>query len=149
MSMTSLNRPSEAALILAVCLALAGCGGDAAPNPAAADTTYGTAVDATGAIPVPAVAAEANRYTGRPLTVDGRIADVRQSGCTLHLATGGGPPLRVDAARIGDSSCAWRVPTGEEGIAVAAGTLRVDGDTLRLSANGVQVTPVRLTSPAP
>ena len=146
--MTSLNRPSEAALIFAVCLALAGCGGDAAPNPAAADTTYGAAVDATDAIPVPAVAAEANRYTGPPITVDGRIVDVGQSGCTLHLATGG-PPLRVDAVRTGDSSCAWQVPTGEEGVAVAAGTLRVDGDTLRLSANGVQVTPVRLTSPAP
>jgi len=39
------------------------------------------------------------------------------------------------------------VPAALDGIAVASGTLRVAGDTLRLTANGVQVTPVQIAEP--
>jgi hypothetical protein len=128
-------------LILASLL-LGGCGGEPPPNPAAADTTYGAAVAATGALPAPAVAAEAPRYVGRRVTVDGRIAGVLPDGCGLRLDAGDGPPLRVDAPRPG-GACTWQVPTALDGIAAAAGTLRAAGDTLRLTANGVQVTPFR------
>lgn len=128
-------------------LLLGACGGDAPKNPAAAEQTYGTPVDATDAIPAPAVAAESARYTGHRVTVDGRIADVTQDGCALHLGTDGGPPLRVDASRTGKGTCLWQVRGGTDGFAVVAGTLRADGDTLRLSANGVQVTPVQRTTP--
>ncbi len=123
-------------------LLLSGCGGDAPQNPAAAEQTYGAPVDATDAIPVPAVAAEAARYTRSRVTVGGRIAGVMQDGCVLHLATGVGSPLRVDATRTGEGACRWQVPGGTDGFAVVAGTLRADGDALRLSANGVRVTPV-------
>jgi len=126
-------------------LLLVGCGDGPPPDPSAADTTYGAAVDATDAIPAPAVAAEPNRYVGRRVTVDGRIETVTQNGCTVSLATDGGPPLRVDAARDSAGTCAWQLPSGLDGIAVAAGPLRTESDTLRLSANGVQVTPVRIT----
>lgn len=127
-------------------LLLGACGGDAPRNRAAAEQTYGAAVDATDAIPTPAVAAEAARYVGTRVTVDGRIADVARDGCTLHLDAETGPPLRVDAVRAGEESCAWQVPADIEGFAVAAGTLRTAGDTLRLNANGVQVTPVRIST---
>lgn len=129
-------------LVLASLL-LSGCGGDPSPNPAAADTTYGSPVDPTDAIPVPAVAAEAARYGGQHVTIDGHITGVAQGGCTLHLDAETGPFLRVDASRTGADACAWQVPAGTEGFAVAAGTLRTTGDTLRLSANGVQVTPLQ------
>jgi hypothetical protein len=137
--------------LLLASLLLSGCGGDAPQNPAEADHTYGAAVDPTDAIPVPVVAAEAARHGGQRVTVDGRIAGVARDGCTLHLATDTGPPLRVDAARTGTDTCAWQVPAGTDGFAVAAGTLRTAADTLRLTANGVQVTPLRSSggNPAP
>jgi hypothetical protein len=74
------------------------------------------------------------------VTIDGRVARVVADGCGLVLRANGAP-IRVDAPTAADG-CAWRVPAGTDGIAVAAGTLRTAGDTLRLSANGVQVTPV-------
>jgi len=127
-------------------LLLVGCGDGPPPDPSAADTTYGAAVDATDAIPAPAVAAEPDRYVGRRVTVDGRIETVTQNGCTAYLHTNEGPPLRVDAARDSTDTCTWQLPAGPAGIAVVAGTLRVERDTLRLSANGVQVTPVRISA---
>lgn len=129
-------------LLLAAGTVLGACGENASRAPTAADTTYGAAVEVAEALPTPAVAAEAARYVGRRVTVDGRIVDVPPDGCGLRLDAGDGPPLRVDAPRPGDT-CAWRVPTALDGIAVAAGTLRAAGDTLRLSANGVAVTPLR------
>ena len=126
-------------------LLLGGCGDGPPPTPAAADTTYGAAVNATDAIPAPAVTAEADRYVGRRVTVDGRIGAVAQDGCTVYLRTDDGPPLRVDAARDSTGTCAWQLPAGRDGIAAATGTLRADGDTLRLPANGVQVTPVQIS----
>ena len=131
--------------LLVAGLLLGGCGDGPPPDPAAADTTYGAAVDATDAIPAPAVAAEADRYVGRRVTVDGRIEAVTQNGCTVYLATDGGAPLRVDAARDSADTCLWQLPLGSDGIAAATGPLRADGDTLRLSANGVQVTPVQIS----
>ena len=131
--------------LLLVGLLLGGCGDGPPPDPAAADTTHGAAVDATDAIPAPAVAAEPNRYVGRRVTVDGRIERVAQDGCAVYLHTDGGPPLRVDAARDSTGPCAWQLPPGSDGIAAATGPLRADGDTLRLPANGVQVTPVRIS----
>jgi len=130
--------------LLVAGLLLGGCGDAPPPNPAAADTTYGAAVDATDALPAPAVAAERDRYVGRRVTVDGRIGAVAQDGCTVYLRTDDGPPLRVDAARDSTGTCAWQLPAGLEDIAAATGTLRVERDTLRLPANGVQVTPLRL-----
>ena len=124
-------------------LLLGGCGDGPPSTPAAADTTYGAAVNATDAIPAPAVAAEPDRYVGRRVTVDGRIGAVAQDGCTASLQTDGGPPLRIDAPRDRAGACAWRLPAGRDGIAAATGTLRVERDTLRLPANGVQVTPLR------
>ena len=141
------TRSSEAAaLILSIAMFVGGCGDAPSRAPAAADTTYGAAVPVADALPAPAVAAEADRYVGRRLAIDGRVAAVTADGCALHLRTGGGPPLRVEASRPG-GTCAWRVPAALDGIAVAAGTLRVAGDTLRLTANGVQVTPVQIAEP--
>ena len=142
--MSFLERPLLH-LILAGLL-LGGCSDAPPPTPAAADTTYGAAVATADALPAPAVAAERARYVGLPVTVDGRVVDVAPDGCGLRLDAGEGPPLRVDAARP-DGACAWRVPTALDGIAVAAGTLRAAGDTLRLTANGVQVTPVQIAEP--
>lgn len=128
--------------LILVSLLLGGCSGEPPPNPAAADTTYGAALEVAEALPAPAVAAEAARYVGRRVTVDGRIVGVSPDGCGLRLDAGDGPPLLVDAPRPG-GPCAWQVPTALDGIAAAAGTLRATGDTLRLSANGVAVTPFR------
>jgi hypothetical protein len=131
-------------IVLVVGLVLGACGADA-PDPSAAETAYGAPVDATSAIPAPAITAEPDRYEGGRVTVDGRIVSVTSGGCTLHLGTEEGPPLRVEAGRTREEACAWRVPVETNGFAVAAGTLRVAGDTLRLVASGVRVTPVRLS----
>ncbi len=128
--------------LLLLSVILGGCGDDSPADPAAAQQIYGSPVDPTDAIPAPALAAEARRYVGDRVTVDGRIASVTRDGCTLHLATDGGPPLRVDAPRTEEASCAWRVPGGTKGFTVTSGTLRTDRDTLRLLANGVQITPL-------
>lgn len=120
---------------------LAACGSGTS-NPSEAQQTYGAPVDAIDAFPAVAVAAEADAYVGRSLAVDGRIAAVRDDGCTLQLETNEGPPLLVTAVRTEGDGCAWQVPDDEDGVAVAAGPLRLDDDTLRLSANGVEVTPV-------
>jgi len=125
-------------------MVLGACGG--ASDADRAETTYGAPVDATEAIPAPAVAAEDSLYVGRRVTIDGRIIAVRASGCTVHLATDA-VPLMVTARRPEEENCAWQVPRDANGFAVAAGTLRVADDTLRLSANGVRVTPVRVSSP--
>lgn len=124
---------------------LVGCG-EGVPNPTKAETTYGRPVEAIDALPAPAVAAEENRYVGHRVTVDGRITAVRANGCAMHLATDA-VPLVVTAVRTAKENCAWTVPTEAQGFAVAAGTLHVGEDTLRLAANGVRVTPVRLSEP--
>lgn len=132
--------------VLLIGLLLGGCG-DGVPDSSKAETTYGVSVDATHAYPAPAVTAEASLYAGRSVTVDGRVTAVTENGCGYRLDTGDQPPLVVRATRADDGACAWRVPADTDGFAVAAGTLRAAGDTLRLTANGVRVTPVRLTSP--
>ncbi|WP_103027476.1 hypothetical protein [Salinibacter altiplanensis] len=145
--MTSLSRLSV--LCCAAVGLLAGGCTEPSGDPSQAQKSYGRPVDATDAIPAPAVAAEATLYTGPPVTVDGRVASVMPDGCTLYLMTGDGPPLRVDTTRPDEGTCAWQVPPETDGFAVAAGTLRATGDTLRLSANGVRVTPVRTSHPDP
>ena len=124
---------------------LAGCG-TGETNATGAEETRGTPVDATEAVPAPAIAAEASRYEGHLVAVDGRIAAVGATGCELALATGG-RPLVVMAPRTEADGCAWSVPGATQGFAVAAGTLRVTDDTLRLTADGVGVTPARLSNP--
>jgi hypothetical protein len=131
-------------LLFVASLLLSGCGDAPSSSPAAARQTYGAAVDATDAVPVSAVAAELDRYVGRRVTVDGRIEKVGQNGCTLHLAIDDEPSLRVEAGRLDDGSCAWRVSPDVGGFAVASGPLRTVRDTLRLSARGVQVTPLQV-----
>jgi hypothetical protein len=131
--------------ILLMSLLLGGCGGEGS-SPTKAGTTYGTPVDVTNAVPAPAVAAEESLYVDRALAIDGRIKAVRADGCTMVLATGAAP-LVVTAARTDAGNCAWQVPNGVQSFAVATGTLRVAADTLRLPANGVRVTPVRIFSP--
>jgi hypothetical protein len=129
---------------------LAACGtGETETNATGAEETRGTPVDATAALPASAVAAEAGVYEGRPVTVDGRIAEVGTDGCHFRLDPGGNPSLFVRAACTEDGSCVWRVPPETDGFAVAVGTLRTVRDTLRLIANGVRVTPVRLENPDP
>lgn len=129
-------------LLGAACCFLSGCNGSP-DNPTAAEQVYGASVNATDAIPAPAVAAESDRYRNRLVTMDGRISARIGEGCTLQLDTENGPPLRIEAARTADGACTWQVPATLDGIAAATGMLRIDGDTLRLSANGVQVTPLR------
>jgi hypothetical protein len=137
---------------LLIGLLLGGCSGDV-PDSSKAETTYGAPVDATTAVPAPAVAAEERLYVDRALAIDGRIKAVRADGCTMVLATVAAPLVVTaprpsgGAARTDDGSCVWQVPNDAQGFAVAAGTLRAAGDTLRLPANGVRVTPVRLSSP--
>jgi len=150
--MTVLNRLSKAILGLALALGGTGCGNGTSPNPAAADTTYGAAVDDTDAIPAPAVAAEDSLYLRRGVTIDGRITAVQASGCEVHLSTDAIPivvmaPRPEEVPHTDPGDCAWQVPTDAQGFAVAAGTLRTAEDTLRLTANGVRVTPVRISSP--
>lgn len=130
-------------LLLAGLLA-GGCGNDGPKNPAGAERIYGASVDATDAIPVPAVAAERDRYLGHQVTVDGRIADVTRGGCVLHLETDDGPPLHVEADRGDDGTCRWQIPADTEGFVVAAGSLRTVNDTLRITAPGVQITPLQV-----
>lgn len=130
--------------LLLLPLLLGACGGDGPENPIEAEQTYGAPVDATDAIPVPAVAAEPDRYLGRRVIVDGRITGIPSDGCALSLDTGKNPPLRVEAAQTPDGDCTWHIPAETHGFAVAVGSLRVDRDTLHLTANGVQVTPVRV-----
>ncbi len=126
-------------------LLVGGCG-ETSGDPTGAQDNYGAPVDATDAFPVPAVTAEDSLYRDRALAIDGRIVAVRANGCEVYLAAGR-TPLVVTAARTDNGSCAWRVPADTDGFAVAAGTLRAATDTLRLTANGVQVTPVRLSKP--
>ena len=132
-------------LTLLVGLLLGACGSGASDSNRA-DTTYGAPIDATDAMPAPAVAAEDSLYRGHRVTIDGRITAVRASGCDMQLATDA-TPLVVAASRSEAGDCAWQVPSEAQGFAVAAGTLRTAGDTLRLTANGVRVTPVRISSP--
>ncbi len=131
------------ALLLGLLLGACGSGGSDANE---ADATYGASIDATTAVPAPAVAAEDSLYVGHALTVDGRITRVGPNGCEVRLDTDA-TPLVVTTARTDAGNCAWQVPEDAQGVAVAAGTLRVAGDTLRLTANGVRVTPIRLSSP--
>ena len=133
------------ALALLVGLLLGACGSGASDSNRA-DTTYGAPIDATDAMPAPAVAAEDSLYRGHRVTIDGRITAVRASGCDMQLATDA-TPLVVAAPRTDAGDCAWQVPNSAPGVAVAAGTLRTAEDTLRLTANGVRVTPVRISSP--
>ncbi|MFB6098836.1 MAG: hypothetical protein ABEK84_06970 [Salinibacter sp.] len=130
---------------LLLTVVLGACGGSFDAD--RAETTYGRPVDATKAIPAPAVAAEESLYVGKPVAVDGRITSVGSDGCVLRLDAGDEPPLLVRSSHPDDGACAWRVPTETDGFAVAAGTLRTANDTLRLIANGVRVTPVRLSTP--
>jgi hypothetical protein len=130
--------------LLLLGVVLGACGGTSDADQA--DTAYGTPVDATEAIPASAVAAEDSLYVGHRVTIDGRIIAVRKSGCQVHLSTDA-VPLVVTAPRTDADDCAWKVPRDAHGFAVAAGTLRVADDTLRLFANGVRRTPVRLSSP--
>ena len=132
------------ALALLVGLLLGACGSGASDSNRA-DTTYGAPIDATDAMPAPAVAAEDSLYRGHRVTIDGRITAVRASGCDMQLATDA-TPLVVAASRSEAGDCAWQVPSDAQGFAVAAGTLRTAGDTLRLTANGVRVTPVRVSN---
>ena len=132
-------------LALLVGLLLGACGSGASDSNRA-DTTYGAPIDATDAMPAPAVAAEDSLYLGHRVTIDGRITAVWASGCDMQLATDA-TPLVVAASRSEAGDCAWQVPSDAQGFAVAAGTLRTAGGTLRLTANGVRVTPVRVSSP--
>lgn len=138
-----IQRGTHLFLLAATCLFLGACADETGSNPAEAQHTYGDPVDATDAIPTPAIVAEANRYRGTPITVDGRILGATQNGCALHLATDGGLPVLVDTARTDEDACAWQVPRGTKGFAVATGTLHATGDTLRLPTHGVQVTPLQ------
>ena len=133
------------ALALLVGLLLGACGSGASGSNRA-DTTYGAPIDATDAMPAPAVAVEDSLYRGHRVTIDGRITAVRTSGCEVELATEAAPFI-VAAPRTDAGDCAWQLPSDAQDFAVAAGTLRTAEDTLRLTANGVRVTPVRVSSP--
>ena len=130
-------------LLLGLLLGACGTGGSDATE---AEVTYGAPVDATEAFPAPAVAVEDSLHVGRRVTIDGRIRAVRANSCEVQLSTDA-TPLTVVASRTDAGDCAWQVPTDAQGFAVAAGTLRLANDTLRLTANGVRVTPVRISSP--
>ena len=132
-------------LALLVGLLLGACGSGASDSNRA-DTTYGAPIDATDAMPAPAVAAEDSLYRGYRVTIDGRITAVWASGCEVELATEAAPFI-VAAPRTDAGDCAWQLPSDAQDFAVAAGTLRTAGDTLCLTANGVRVTPVRISSP--
>lgn len=129
--------------MFAVVLLTGGCSGDAPSNPAGADTTYGAPVDATDAIPAPAIAAEPDPYVGHRITADGRILNVERTGCTLHVDTESETPFQIDAPRS-EKSCTWQVPSTTKGFAIATGTLRRADDTLRMTAPGVRITPTHL-----
>jgi hypothetical protein len=130
--------------LLLLGVVLGACGGTSDPDQA--EITYGTLVDATEALPAPAVAGEDSLYVGHRVTVDGRITAVRKNGCEVHLSTDAAP-LVVKTVRADAGDCAWQVPQDALGFAVASGTLRVADDTLRLSADGVRVTPIRFSNP--
>jgi hypothetical protein len=155
--MNDVSLMPRRALVLFLGLLLGGCG-SGSPDPTEAETTYGARVDATEAFPAPVVAAEDSLYIGHRVAIDGRITAVRANGCAIQVATDAAPLVvvaprpkrgssRRAARRTEAGECAWQVPGDAQGFAVAAGTLRVAGDTLRLSASGVRMTSVRLSSP--
>ena len=131
-------------LVLLLGLLLGACGGTSDADQA--ETTYGMPVDATEAIPAPAVAAEDSLYVGHRVTVDGHITAVRKNGCEMHLSTDAAP-LVVKTFHADAGDCTRQLPRDAQGFAVASGTLRVADDTLRLTADGVRMTPVRLSNP--
>lgn len=129
--------------LLTVFLVTGGCTEDTPPDPMEAERGYGAPVSETDAVPVPAIAAEPDRYVGHTVTADGRIVRVSNSGCTLVLDGEGQPSLRIDAVRT-ETECAWKLPRDARGFAVATGTLRRTEDTLHMSTRGVELTPMRL-----
>jgi len=137
--------PLRCLVVLAV--ALLGCQDRSSRAPTSADQTYGVDIDGRGSVPAPAVAAEPDRYGGHSVTIEGRIDEIRQSGCVMVLDAEAGHTLVVEAQQDDESACAWHVPAHAAGIAVTTGTLRTVRDTLRVLANGVRVTPVRSHAP--
>ena len=100
--------------------------GAASAEPAA--TTYGAEVDAAQALPAEAVLAEADRYAGQPVTVEGRVVEVCQKkGCWLTLDAGEGRGIRILTARTPEGGYVYTVPKDISGRrAVVHGTLKAE-----------------------
>lgn len=125
-------------LVFALALPLGACqsADDAASDatapsnaPAApAATTYGAEVDAAQALPAEAVLADAERYAGQPVTVEGRVVEVCQKkGCWLTLDAGEGRGIRILTARTPEGDYVYTVPKDLSGQrAVVHGTLKAE-----------------------
>lgn len=140
-------KPLRVVLIIALAVGLSACQNEPSPSPVSAEQMYGDPVPVSDAIPVPALCAEPDRYRGRRLTVDGRIASVGTDGCSFRFETPGDTTVVVEAVRRDAGTCAWSIEPDADGVAATQGTLRIAGDTLRLSATGVQRTPLSAATP--
>ncbi|RMF51796.1 MAG: DUF4920 domain-containing protein [Bacteroidetes bacterium] len=99
---------------------LAACGGErpeAADSAAAYDVydLYGEAFAPDDAVPVEAVLAERDAYVGRPVKVEGRVAEVCQAaGCWLTLQAEDGN-IRIHVPRDEEGAYVFTVPTDLSG----------------------------------
>ena len=102
-----LSNPSATLLLVALAVA--------APLRAA---TYGASMPPGEALPVERVLAQADRYAGQPVKLEGRITQVCQkTGCWVALDAGG-TPVRVKTGH------AFFIPKDATGTAVVQGTLQ-------------------------
>lgn len=133
-----MRRPT---LLLAALLALAACGGEAPPSPAAGDdmtaadaasVAIGDAVPSGEALSPEEVAAQADALDGKTVTVEGTVRDVcQQAGCWLAFAGADGQTVRVDVPRDESESYAFTFPKDLSGATVrVAGMLEVTTESV-------------------
>ncbi|MFT5142562.1 MAG: hypothetical protein ACI80V_000482 [Rhodothermales bacterium] len=106
---------------------LAACTGTQteAEDPNEGYEAFGEAMTDVDAIPVQAVVAEADQLLGKPVKLEGRIAEVCQGmGCWLSLQVVDGPLVRIDVPRDQDGNYVYTFPKDASGRrAVVSGVL--------------------------
>ncbi len=120
----------QTAVLLMLALVLGACGAEQAETPATTDTTspydvFGEAFSDEGAVPVQAVVAERDQYVGKPVKIEGTVAEVCQmAGCWLTIQAGDGDNVRILVARQESGDYAFTVPKDISGRRVVVqGTL--------------------------
>ena len=122
----------QTAVLLILALVLGACGAEQADAPAAAATdtsspydVFGEAFSDEGAVPVQAVVAERDQYVGKPVKIEGTVAEVCQmAGCWLTIHAGAGDNVRILVARKESGEYAFTVPKDISGRRVVVqGTL--------------------------
>lgn len=99
-------------------LLLGACRPEAPEQPAPMENyeAVGEAITPEDAVPVRTVAAEAGRYVGQPVKLEGTIAKVCQmKGCWLTLDAGDGQAVRVAVPRNAEGDYVFTFPTDVSG----------------------------------